>query len=224
MAFYTTFFSMWVFTPIPIEICYGLLRDALPFCDMKLTLVCVSTTSGLLHDVFQWVSVHPHPHWNLLWIAQRRLPFCDMKLTLLVSSLLCGLLHDVFQNVSVHPHPHWNLLHIAHWNLLRIAQRRLPFCDMKLETNSFLCLYHFWPSTRRFSVCECSPHPHWNLLRIRYFSFVNETKIFFFCQKFNRGADGKCTICSETEGNHYAHSNGNKYCVSICLHLCLNSL
>jgi hypothetical protein len=25
------------------------------------------------------------------------------------------------------------------------------------ETNSFLCLYHFWPSTRRFSDCECSP-------------------------------------------------------------------
>ena len=31
---------------------------------------CVSTTSGLLHDVFQTVSVHPHPHSNLLRIAQ----------------------------------------------------------------------------------------------------------------------------------------------------------
>ena len=40
---------------------HGLLRDALPFCDMKLTLFCVSTTSGLLHDVFQDVSVHPIP-------------------------------------------------------------------------------------------------------------------------------------------------------------------
>ena len=28
---------------------------------MKLTLFCVSTTSGLLHDVFQNVSVHPIP-------------------------------------------------------------------------------------------------------------------------------------------------------------------
>jgi hypothetical protein len=28
---------------------------------MKLTLFCVSTTSGLLHDVFQLVSVHPIP-------------------------------------------------------------------------------------------------------------------------------------------------------------------
>ena len=34
------------------------------------------------------------------------------------------------------------------------------------ETNCFLCLYHCWPSTRRFSACECSPHPHWNLLWI----------------------------------------------------------
>ena len=33
----------------------------LPFCDMKLTLFCVSTTPGLLHDVFQRVSVHPIP-------------------------------------------------------------------------------------------------------------------------------------------------------------------
>jgi hypothetical protein len=31
------------------------------FCDMKLTLFRVSTTSGLLHDVFQYVSVHPIP-------------------------------------------------------------------------------------------------------------------------------------------------------------------
>ena len=37
------------------------LSDVLPFCDMKLTLFCVSTTAGLLHDVFQLVSVHPHP-------------------------------------------------------------------------------------------------------------------------------------------------------------------
>jgi len=37
------------------------LRDALHFCNMKLTLFCVSTTSGLLHDVFQRVSVHPIP-------------------------------------------------------------------------------------------------------------------------------------------------------------------
>ena len=33
----------------------------MPFCDMKLTLFCVSTASGLLHDVFQRVSVHPIP-------------------------------------------------------------------------------------------------------------------------------------------------------------------
>jgi hypothetical protein len=29
---------------------------------------------------------------------------------------------------------------------------------------------------------------------------------------FTRGADGKCTVCSKTEGNHYAHPNGNNYC------------
>ena len=33
----------------------------LPFCDMKLTLFCVSTNSGHLLDVFQYVSVHPVP-------------------------------------------------------------------------------------------------------------------------------------------------------------------
>jgi hypothetical protein len=97
----------------------SLLRDALHVCDMKLTFFCVSTTSGLLHDVFQLVSVHPHPHWNLLQVAQRRLPFCDRKLTLFCVSTTSGLVHDVFQSVSVDPHPHWNLL--------RIAQRRVPF-------------------------------------------------------------------------------------------------
>ncbi len=29
------------------------------------------TTSGLTHDVLQWVSFHPNSHWNLLRIAQR---------------------------------------------------------------------------------------------------------------------------------------------------------
>ncbi len=48
-------------------------QPRLPFCDMKLTLFCVSTASGLLHDVFQYVSAHFHPHWNLLWNAQLHL-------------------------------------------------------------------------------------------------------------------------------------------------------
>ena len=30
-------------------------------------------------------------------------------------------------------------------------------------------------------------------------------------QKFNRGGDGKCTVCAKAEGEHYS-SNGNKYC------------
>ena len=80
------------------------------------TLLVPSLLCGLLHDVFQPVSAHPHPHWNLLWNAQPRLPFCDMKLTLFCVSTASGLLHDVFQDVSAHSHPHWNLL----WN----AQRR----------------------------------------------------------------------------------------------------
>lgn len=28
------------------------------------------------------------------------------------------------------------------------------------------------------------------------------------------GADGKCTLCHSTEGNHYQHSDGKKYCDS----------
>ena len=64
LPLHTTFFSWWVFTPIPIAICCALpsvRQPRLPFCDMKLTLFCVSTNSGLLHDVFQDVSVHPVP-------------------------------------------------------------------------------------------------------------------------------------------------------------------
>jgi hypothetical protein len=77
------------------------------------TLLVSSLLCGLLHDDFQNVSVHPHPHWNLLRIAQRRFAFLwhetnSFGVTLLVASLLCGRLHDVFQPVSVHPHPHWN--------------------------------------------------------------------------------------------------------------------
>ncbi len=36
------------------------------------TLLVPSILCGLLHDVFQRVSVHPHPHWNLFRIAQVR--------------------------------------------------------------------------------------------------------------------------------------------------------
>ncbi len=111
------FFSMWVFTPIPIEICYGLLRDALHFCDMKLTLFCVSATSGLYTTFFSlWVFTPSSMKFvtgcsgmlAIMWHETN-----SFGATLLVSSLLRGLLHDVFQWVSVHPHPHWNLLLIA---------------------------------------------------------------------------------------------------------------
>ena len=50
--------------PIPL-FCFlsvtSVRQARLPLCDMKLTLFCVATTPGLLHDVFQDVSVHPHP-------------------------------------------------------------------------------------------------------------------------------------------------------------------
>ena len=119
---------------------------------MKLTLFCVSTTPGLLHDVFQEVSVHPIPieicygllryaltllfcgfgRWYVssslfllefpetltpfllliyLWIYYSLISATRlMKLTLLVSLFWClhyscGLLHDVFQLVSVHTIP-----------------------------------------------------------------------------------------------------------------------
>ncbi len=111
------------FPPIPL-FCFlsvpSVRQRRLPFCDMILTLLvylflCLHY-SGLLHDVFQRVSVHPIP-----------IEFChgllsdafdetnSFGVTLLVSSLFCGLLHDVFQIVSAHPHPHWNLL----WNVQR---------------------------------------------------------------------------------------------------------
>ncbi len=109
-----------------------------------------------------------------------------MKLTLLVSSQLCGLLHDVLQWVSVHPHPHWLLRDALTLLLCVLAGGMVPhhtccsnssdctpflllMCRYTIpwhqgytvflwhETNSVLCLYHFWPFTRRFSVRECSP-------------------------------------------------------------------
>jgi hypothetical protein len=60
----------------------------------------------------------------------------------------------------------------------RVRQRRLH------ETNFFLCLYHFWPSTRRFSVGEWSPHPNWNLLHIaqRGNAYIFcDTRLTFLC-------------------------------------------
>ena len=36
--------------------------------------------------------------------------------------------------------------------------------------------------------------------------------LFVITQIFKRGTDGKCTTCDEAEGDHYHHSNGNKYC------------
>ncbi len=107
LAFYTTFFSMWVFTPSSLKFVTG----------------CSTTPAFLWHETNSFLCLYhfwpstrrfsvgecsPHPHWNLLRIAQGCLHICDMKLTLLVSSQLRGLLHDVFQLVSVHPHPHWN--------------------------------------------------------------------------------------------------------------------
>jgi hypothetical protein len=51
------------------------------------------------------------------------------------------------------------------------------------DTNSFLCLYRIWPSTRRFSACKCSHHPHWNLLWFaqRRFRNANDTNTFSLC-------------------------------------------
>ena len=33
-----------------------------------------------------------------------------------------------------------------------------------------------------------------------------------FAQQCDPGPDGKCKICGDVEGDHYHHSNGNKYC------------
>ncbi len=65
-----------------------------------------SQLCGLLHDVFQWVSVHPIPIENCYGLLRDALHFCDMKLSLFCVSTTSGLLHDVFQIVSVDPHPH----------------------------------------------------------------------------------------------------------------------
>ena len=81
-------------------------QPRLLFCDMKLTFFCVSTTPGLLHDVFQYVSVHPIPIEIFNGLLSDAFDETNsFGVTLLVSSLFCGLLHDVFQRVSVHPIP-----------------------------------------------------------------------------------------------------------------------
>ena len=79
---------MWVFTPSPLKSvmdCSATL--AFLWHETNSFGVTLSVLCGLLHDVFQLVSVHPHPHWNLLHIAQRgdAYIFYDMRLTLLVS-------------------------------------------------------------------------------------------------------------------------------------------
>ena len=111
LAVYTTFFSMWVFTPIPIEICYGLLRDALTL------LLCV-LAGGMV------------PHHTCCSNSSDCTPFL---------LLMCRYTIPWHQGCTVFL-----------WH----------------ETNSFLCVNRFWPSTRCFSVGECSPHPLWILLRV----------------------------------------------------------
>jgi hypothetical protein len=77
--------------------------------------------------------------------------FGDMRLTLFCVSTTSALTHDVLQWVSFHPP-----IAIC-CALSSVRQPRLPFCDMKL---TLFCLYRIWPSTRRFSGCECSlPSP-----------------------------------------------------------------
>ena len=39
-------------------------------------------------------------------------------------------------------------------------------------------------------------------------------EIFVVFQRYDPGAGGICKICTKGEGDHYQHSNGNKYCVS----------
>jgi hypothetical protein len=70
-------------------------QPRLPFCDMKLTLFLCLYRIWPSTRRFQTVSVHPHPHWNLLWNAQPRLPFCDMRLTFFCVSPLLPL-HTTF--------------------------------------------------------------------------------------------------------------------------------
>jgi hypothetical protein len=36
--------------------------------------------------------------------------------------------------------------------------------------------------------------------------------LVFITQTFSRGSDGKCTVCSQAQGEHYNHPNGLKYC------------
>ncbi len=154
MAFYTTFFSVWVLTPIPIEICYGLLSDAFDETNsFGVTLLVFSLFCGLLHDVFQYVSAHPHPHWNLLWIPQPRLFFCDTRLTILVY-LFFGIFTTLrsstrrFSGCECSPHPHWNFV-------MDCSATRLM--KLTLLVSLFWCLHCSVASTRRFSGCECSP-------------------------------------------------------------------
>ena len=80
--------------PIPLFciLCVPSVRQPrLPFCDMKLTLFCVSTASGLLHDVFQRVSAHPIP----IEICYGMLT--DAKIT---STLLTCFVNDILDVAS----------------------------------------------------------------------------------------------------------------------------
>ena len=52
-----------------------------------------------------------------------------------------------------------------------------------------------------------------NYCGIRYGSGPDECS--WYKATFKRGSDGKCTVCSKTEGDHYNHPNGNKYCYGL---------
>ncbi len=179
MAFYPTFFRLWVFTPFPLKFVTDCSVTPAFWWHETNSFLCL-TTSALTHDVFQSVSFHPHSHCNLLRIAQR------------ASGMHWRFFCVVFGSGYVSS----SSLHARTSSDLTLLSPALHSCTIRIVV--LFASLTLW--------------------------YVNETKSLFFCQIFTRGADGKCTICSNTEGDHYAHPNGNKYCVSICLHLCLNSL
>ena len=53
---------------------------------------------------------------------------------------------------------------------------------------------------------------HKSLLYLPQICEETNALLVFVTQTFNRGGDGKCTKCNKAEGEHYNHSNGNKYC------------
>ena len=79
-----------------------------------------------------------------------------------------------------------------------------------------LILYLVWMCAGGASSCppnKClRTFLHKSLLYLPQLCEETNALLAVITQKFNRGGDGKCTLCGQAEGDHHNHPDGSKYC------------